>query len=409
MKPFNIYIFLLCLIPYFPVFNSLDVIGFQWFALSFLNFLFIIYLLINAKSFVYPNTFWFNVFYLTFIFFCLISLFFSYNFKLSIIDFSRIINTFLSILILYNIRPETLKFQQLSFFISILLLVDIFFSFKPILDFSFNNSLSFFKVLSDNSNPAILKGLNGNKNITATFMLFKLPFLLYYLTNNMITGFKILFSLALFFSVAIVTLILARAAYLSLFIFTLVFLLHSLFYSKKSLIFIPIIFISFFVTSLYAKNVYGSSISNEITSISFTNESSSSRFQLWENAIDASINNNFIGFGIGQWKIESLPYWNINGSDYIVPYHAHNDFLELLAEIGLIGALSYLSIFIFSFLLIFSFYKKSRSLVDITIGSSLFVYFFDANLNFPLERFTMQLFFILLIFLILNRYEKKSY
>ena len=332
---------------------------------------------------------------------------FSYNFKLSIVDFSRIINTFLSILILYNLKPQKINFTQLSFFISVLLLIDIFFSFKPFFDFSINNNVSFFKVLSDNSNPKILKGLNGNKNITATFILFKLPFLLHYLTNVKSTVYKILFSFTLFFSVAIITLVLARAAYLSLFALTLIILLHSFFYSKKTLIYIPIIFISFFTTSLFAKMAYGSSISNEIGSINFTNESSSSRFQLWENAIEASVNNNFIGFGIGQWKIESLPYWNINGSDYIVPYHAHNDFLELLAEIGPLGSLSYLCIFIFSFFLILRFYNKSRSLIDITIGTSLFVYFLDANLNFPLERFTMQLFFILLIFLILNRYEKK--
>ncbi|MDA9888892.1 O-antigen ligase family protein, partial [Flavobacteriaceae bacterium] len=164
--------------------------------------------------------------------------------------------------------------------------------------------------------------------------------------------------------------------------------------------------LSFLMTNFFINNSNNSSIAKEIASIQISNESSSSRFLLWENALDAAKSNNFIGFGLGNWKIESLPYWNKNGSDYIVPYHAHNDFFELLAEIGIFGSLSYLFLFLFSFLVIFKNYMAERSLIDITIFSSLIIYFIDANLNFPLERATMQFLFILIFYTILNRYAK---
>ena len=77
---------------------------------------------------------------------------------------------------------------------------------------------------------------------------------------------------------------------------------------------------------------------------------------------------------------------------YIVPYHAHSDFIQLGAELGLIGAILYLSIFLICIWLGFKtiFNRKNenleKSIFIFTLLISLGVYSIDASLNFPIAR-----------------------
>ena len=52
------------------------------------------------------------------------------------------------------------------------------------------------------------------------------------------------------------------------------------------------------------------------------------------------------GIGIGNWKIKSIEYSRNSIVGYTVPYHVHNDFLQITAEIGVIGGLLYLMIYL---------------------------------------------------------------
>ena len=133
-----------------------------------------------------------------------------------------------------------------------------------------------------------------------------------------------------------------------------------------------------------------------LSSIELTEESSNFRFYLWKNALD-NIKDNFFGNGIGTWKIESLPYWNMKLSGYIVPYHAHNDFLELSTEIGLLGGIFYFLIFLSSLTLLFIKYFKFRfDIKYLILFLALTTYFIDAFFNFPLERTYMQICFCII-------------
>ena len=125
-----------------------------------------------------------------------------------------------------------------------------------------------------------------------------------------------------------------------------------------------------------------------------SDESTSHRLFLYQNAIDYISQNPFIGCGIGNWKVESLPYWKDRLSGYTIPYHAHNDFLELSTELGLIGGLSYLLSFIF----LFSYLIKNilTNKYSMLVFMILLVYFIDAFFNFPLERFNMQIYFVII-------------
>ena len=76
---------------------------------------------------------------------------------------------------------------------------------------------------------------------------------------------------------------------------------------------------------------------------------------------------------------------------YIVPYHAHSDFIQLGAELGIVGFLLYLSIFIlavyYGLLILFkSELNSDKKWFVALLLISLGVYLIDANLNFPIAR-----------------------
>ena len=196
----------------------------------------------------------------------------------------------------------------------------------------------------------------------------------------------------------------ARATYISLFfslfLFSLFFFYFKLKDYRKFFIYylLPILF--FFVSVNYISSLNNSSIANsKLTNFEIVDESSSNRFILYENALDYISKNPLIGCGIGNWKIESLPYWKSLMSGYIVPYHAHNDFLELATEIGILGSLSYLFIFIFLFMSSLISFIMKNNIFSVLILSLVIVYFIDAFLNFPLERALSQVNFIVLFVL----------
>ena len=87
-------------------------------------------------------------------------------------------------------------------------------------------------------------------------------------------------------------------------------------------------------------------ITDTIGKISFTEESSNGRFGYWGDAWDYIKENPVFASGLGNWKIESIDKGKEHISGYTVPYHAHNDFIHVFAETGILGGLSYLLLFI---------------------------------------------------------------
>ncbi len=90
---------------------------------------------------------------------------------------------------------------------------------------------------------------------------------------------------------------------------------------------------------------YGNVVGN-LSSIALTNDASSYRFKLWEHAADYILKKPIMGCGYGNWKLASIPYEKEYINDLNVPAHAHNDFLEHAAELGLPGGLLYLSLYV---------------------------------------------------------------
>jgi tetratricopeptide (TPR) repeat protein len=107
------------------------------------------------------------------------------------------------------------------------------------------------------------------------------------------------------------------------------------------------------------------------TALGATGESSLIRRTVfWNGAMQAFLNSPIVGNGFGTFEIilprfRSPDYWMLKSED-IVP-HAHNEFLEILAETGILGFICYAAILGLFFRAAVRIYKKSNPQDRITI------------------------------------------
>ena len=116
--------------------------------------------------------------------------------------------------------------------------------------------------------------------------------------------------------------------------------------------------------------------------------------RLWKNAIDYSIHHPLIGCGYGNWKLASIPYEIFHTTELFVPYHAHNDFFEMFADLGILGGISFALLFLLVPILTCSIWKN-KSFNNLHLAATILFmavtcYAVDAFLNFPAERTAMQ-------------------
>lgn len=399
---FYIVIFSFLLIGFVPFFGTVDNIGSQWFYLAGLNLLLLLFNFRDSHfkqtlSLIY-NQPYLRIYFL-FIFFALLSFFYTLNISLTIVDFSRLIIVLLSIInLIHIIRSKDLFFISIA--MTIIVSLEVLYSFTPLILYLLKEPFSSinFSVFS-----AALKGVAGNKNVLAFDLCFKVPFIIYSIFHLRNFRWKFLASLSLFFTFLLIFFLSSRASFFSI-IFVLSLFSIFFIYSYKNYSFQSIfLFVATFIFIAFSINSFSSitnlNVVSKVQSVSSSDESTSHRLTLYENALDYISTNPFFGCGLGNWKIESLAYWSNLMSGYTVPYHAHNDFLELSAEIGIIGGGLYL--FLFVLLSFQSLIKliKTKKIKYVIYLSCLSVYFVDAFFNFPLERAISQVNFIILMVL----------
>ena len=182
------------------------------------------------------------------------------------------------------------------------------------------------------------------------------------------------------------------------------------FKSKKYRLFTITIMYSIAVLFSFSFNKYLSnsigtsdrSITNRISSLNAlldddknVDESINQRQNFYSQAFNTIIKNPIFGVGIGNWKIKSVDTNKENIIGYIVPYHVHNDYLEIGTEIGLVGLAIYLAILFFAFKetilnflkMIFTKAKLEENYFEyISIALFFYIYIIDSNLNFPFHR-----------------------
>lgn len=402
-----IFIGLYSVLGYSVFYNSIDFKAPRWMLLALLNLVLLSVLTLSKK---YSSDFYnfirkkFSSLknpinnYLIFIFFSLLSFFVAYNLKESLITLSNYLIFFFAFIIVTYFVERNLRLNQFVFYlILVTLLVEVIFSLDPLIR-NFDN-------ITYRSRD--LAYLGSNVNITAFSILIKVPFLIHAFLKENNRIFNLIYAIFLSLTFYIFPFLGTRAAILTLWLLTLITIpLYFRFKKdilKKIKVFLPTLFLclSTFITSSILKE--NDSV-NRIASLNnIQNDYSlSSRLEYYTLSFNSIMEKPIFGIGLGNWKIESINWSGKSLYQFIVPYHAHNDFIQILTEVGIFG-------FIFYLLFFYNLFKKTirfPEIINIVGLLSLSIYFIDSLFNFPISRPMMQLNLMLISVYILN-YKKQ--
>ena len=271
-------------------------------------------------------------------------------------------------------------------------------------------------------------GTTGNINIAAFSILMKLPILLYKLLKLKKIKFKfiLLFILLFLSELSIISVSLTRGAILSLLFLNVIvaifyFLQYTLKVISRNNLYRVLLILLISIGSNYAFNKIAYSKINVVERLqtlgSTEDDSIAQRKRYYTQSLHSIIENPLLGIGIGNWKLKGIEADLPNLRAYIVPYHSHNDFLEISAETGIFGGLIYYMFFLVPLFLavvqvIRSKFNKESTLA-FYLGSVIVIYFLDSMFNFPFARPIQNIFLlVVIVFLtnnILNTGTKKGF
>ncbi len=409
------YLILLTLSVYTPRFGVFDKASIQYFLISISNILaFISFpLVFEKKALIKPLKSLLLLFYLGYVFMAILSMIKSINITESLVELSQIITIVTTLFMLLVLISERLiKINHILTIISLSLIVDIAFSLSAYIPFLIND-ISY--TMEDNWR---LVGLYGNRNILATTIAFRIPFLIILSNRLNKPNFYLLsfiISIIAFFNIMLLS---SRATYLAIilcFVFIVFIIIikyfkdrKNIFSANRSIILLYIIpSVIAYILSFQAIDSSTGSVTSRISTITSTNDTSkNTRLRYYSQSIDHISKNPFLGAGIGNWKIWSIKYDSENIQNYIIPYNAHNDILEAAAETGIIGGLSFLSFFLVIGYYLFkilreSIFSREKFAIGILLSLPFINYFIDLNLNFPSSRPINQFFLLMYICIIL--------
>lgn len=393
----SLFILAFLLVGFIPNLEAVDKIAPQWLYLSVLNFLCGIYLFVLRKKF--KERFlavlgsYTSIFYMGFVLWAALSYFYAINPTEALVNIVRHFNTLFMFLhlgiLLYNIKDKN---RLLSLAIMAILSIEVYAVLEQALELIKND----LPLKGGN-----LKGVTANRNITAFSIAIKLPFVLYLILKTNKFWFKIVNALLILLSIFCLSMIQSRASYLAATLIGLLLLawtFRNFFKTRKvqdlkpNLFYIIPFVLALTLNQALTADKGADALSRAATiSISTNDGSVNQRLRYYEDVLTHISKNPILGVGIGNWKLTSIDYDREDINGYVVPYHAHSDFIQLGAELGFVGFLLYLGIFLmaayFSFIILFrSDLDTDNKWFVFLLITALGVYFIDANLNFPIAR-----------------------
>lgn len=383
-------------VGFVPNLEAVDKIAPQWLYLSILNLLCGIFLFYKRKrfeeQFLAVLSSFTSLSYIGFVVWAALSYFYAINPTEVVVNIVRHLNTLFMFLhlgiLLYNIRDKN---RLLSLAIMAILSIEVY----AVLE----QALEMYK--SGGINGSQLKGVTANRNITAFSIAIKIPYVLYLITRTPKLWVRIVYVLLVLMSLFSLSIIRSRASFVaaSLIGILLLFWTATNYFKTRSIkefslnlyYLLPLVF-ALVMNQVLLSDTGEDALSRAATiSVSTKDGSINQRLRYYEDVLTHIIKNPILGVGIGNWKLTSIDYDKEDITGYIVPYHAHSDFIQLGAELGFVGFLLYLGVFLFAAYFAFVILFKSGLEADnkwfvFLLIIALGVYFIDANLNFPIAR-----------------------
>jgi len=407
----------LCL-GFVPNLQAVDKIAPQWLGMTLLNLIslaiFIYYRKSIQKTVAQVLTSFLSLFYIGFIIWAGLSYFYAINPTEVLVNITRQVNVlfmFLSMaVLLFNLKNKT---RFISWTLSIILSIEIYAVLAEALEM-----INTAGVISSGA----LKGVTANRNVTAFSIAIKIPFVLYLIGILRKASVKVLLTSIVFLALLCLSMIQSRASFIAVGVITIgysiwqiiIYLKHTK--STKSFLSIGYIIVPLLFAVTINQTVIASKGADALSraatiSLSTNDGSVNLRLRYYKDVLTHLTSNPIFGTGLGNWKLKSIDYDSKNISGYVVPYHAHSDFIQLGAELGIIGFLLYLGIFLWGLYYVFVFIRHSKTSVEektfvFLLLVALGVYSVDANLNFPIARPQVLVVWAAVMALIVTYYQK---
>ncbi len=396
------------LVHFIPDLGGADVMGAQWLYSSVLDLVVLGYIFLNKSKYkeaiqaIYSYKF--TLLFSGLVIWAMGSYFYALNPIETLVTLARLITTyiiFINVSILFYKQDVEKVFNIVAYFVGFILLYDAIYVIS-----TFNNNVK------TNFDPSIssITGNHGNKNVMAASLLIKFPFVIWIIVRSKVLV-RFLCSFVLLLGTIALFLLSTRSTFVGLAIIISIFSATTIYFREKKdikeslgriLFFILPVMIAFFISNLLIANatdtaeesIVNGAVTARIQSIKLENNASSGRLHLWEGAIDYATKHPFVGAGYGNWKLASIPYEKEFTNDLFVPYHSHNDFLEMFADLGILGGLCFGLMFLLFPIYAFTIWRnkdaKSFHLPATISFMAVTCYAVDAFLNFPAERTAMQ-------------------
>ncbi len=411
-----IYLLLLTGAIFTPRFGVWDKMTIQLFWLSLSNILAIISIPLVFKEISYKKVIQnpLIICYAGYLVMCILSMVKSINLIESLVRFFQLVTFFISLcIIVFLAYNKTIRLKNILWIILITLVIDLAYSYYMVYSIIVQTKFTY-------DYNWLLVGLHGNRNILSAAILFRIPLVIILITLLKNKPLKIILFLIITLAFLDVYLLSSRMALLSIIVcilFIIMILFYNLYKTKNHIISFskPVIMLyilpcvlAYMISAVMIDSSDQGDVSNRLYSIASTNDDSkNTRLRYYTHLIDHISKNPFLGSGIGTWKLYSIKYDRVEINNYIIPYNAHNDILEVSAETGVIGGVFFTSFFGFLF---WGLYKNLR-LYDkkpedyyfwIFMTLPLIVYFIDVNLNFPSSRPFNQYLLLLYIYILVS-------
>tara|TARA_B100000780_G_scaffold52847_2_gene32803 strand:- start:2833 stop:4101 length:1269 start_codon:yes stop_codon:yes gene_type:complete len=385
-------ILILILLTYtIPNFSSIDRIGNQYLYLSIINTISIVCLYffkINGLPEIFKKSLTIKT-YCLFMISSLISIFYANNLPEALITLNQYFNIFTSFLIfLIVIQKIDGKTDYILKLFLAAFIVEMLFSYIPIINDLENGGIR--------ARSMDYIGLSANINITSFSIVFKLPIVFYFLNKTNNTLKRIVLFLLLVATFFLIFILGTRGALLGMIICLSIYI-FDLFKNnlglKNKIKSGSIIFFALIVSTVFNLIVLKDSSSKNVLSraatisLSTQDGSINQRLRYYKQGITQFINNPFVPIGLGNWKLNSIGYDKNNINGYTIPYHAHNDFIQILVEQGLLGMFFYIMIYLS--ILVFIIKHKILNSYDtryVAFLTMILVFLLDSMINFPLSR-----------------------
>lgn len=415
-KPANLmfYLFVFSLVVVLPQVYSSKVLDpalhVRLLALSVVLLIFTLFIRIYEKegntgfSFLRNKIIWF---YAAYLFITVISAFYAYNYKESLLDinksFAVLLLIIISVLLFENVSDWPEKLPGFVLIAAVIAVIIGFYQYDE-------------RVINATSDKApdgdeliyLVKGLMAHKNMYSASLMLMLPFLGFgiYKFKGLL---RIVFVVVTLAVITMILLLSTRSVWLGIILAVLgcviVLMAKGDAFNLSRKIRVWATVVSFVVVAAGITVIYTQegtnnySIIERIKSIVRPDSSNNPyRLKIWDITLSMAKDHPVTGIGAGNWKIESPKYFQGYGfsKDQLNWVRPHNDYLWVLSEKGIFGLLIFLGIFVMLFVQIGKIWRSEvsldRKVFTLFLFGGIIGYMTDSAFSFPLERIDQQVY-----------------